>query len=250
MPALVRSRLSIALVVIAALVVAVVVGLGRHSARLAAAATDTSPDTVTVTGTGTANGAPDTLSVQFSVNVTRPTVQEALDAQAFVTNKLFSALQRSGVAKKDLQTTDLSLDRHYDNHGNVTGYDASESVQAKISPLSGAGKTISAGATASGNNISVGSLSFDIAHDDALISKARSAAFADAQQKAQQYAGLSDRSLGRVEKISERISEPNPQPDYFYKDALMASAGRAASVPLRGGRQTLTVNVTVVWQLT
>ncbi len=248
MSALARSRLGIALAIVAALVVALVVGLGRHSARPAVAATEASPATVTVTGTGTANGAPDTLSVQFSVNVTRPTVQEALDAQAFVAKRLFNALRKDGVAQKDIQTTDLSLDRHYDNHGNVTGYDASESVQAKISPLSEAGKAISAGATASGNNISVGSLSFDIAHDAALVTRARSAAFADAMQKAQQYAGLSDRSLGRVEKISERISEPNPEPIYY--DHRLAANSAAASVPLRAGRQALTVNVTVVWELT
>lgn len=250
MSALARSRLAIAAAFVAVAVVALVVGLGRHSSRPAAAATDTSPDTVTVSGIGTADGAPDTLTVQFTVHVTRATVQEALDAQGAATRQLFAALHKAGVGGKDMQTTDLSLDQHYNNHGEITGYDASESVQAKISPLAHAGKMITAGATAARNNISLGSLSFDVAHDDSLVAKARAAAFADAQHKAEQYAGLSDRSLGRVEKISETVSQPNPQP-YYFGSLDAATAGLAQkSVPLRGGQQTLTVHVNVVWQLT
>ena len=156
-------------------------------------------------------------------------------------------MQHQGVAKKNVQTTDLSLDRHYDNNGNVTGYDAGETVRAKISPLSHAGRTISSAATSAGNDVAVGQLSFDVANDASLLTEARANAFADAKSRAQQYADLAGRSLGRVQKISETVQ--SPQPVYFASDAAAAGAPKAASVPIRPGQQTLTIDVTVIWTL-
>jgi len=243
-----RWTVLVAAVVAAAVVAVLLVGVVRHGPRTAAA-TEPPGDTVTVVGVGTADGRPDTLSADFRVHVTRPTVQTALDAQAAATRRLLAALEKAGVAHRSLKTTDLSINRHYDNHGNVTGYDADESIRARITPLSEAGRTISAGATASGNDVEVGAISFDIADDSALVTSARANAYADARARAGQYAGLADRSLGRVEKVTETVRAP--QPTTFYgKYAAPAAAGLdAASVPVRGGRQTLTVRVAVVFAL-
>jgi uncharacterized protein YggE len=177
-------------------------------------------------------------------------VDAALHAQAVATRQLLRALQKAGVSRSHLRTTDLELNRHYDNHGNVTGYDANETIRARITPLSQAGRTIAAGATSAGNNVEVGALAFDIADDDNLVTEARAHAFADAKSRAEQYAELAGRSLGRVEKVTETIDLPGPTP-YYGRTALFdsASAG-AASVPVRGGKQTLTVRVHVVWALT
>jgi uncharacterized protein YggE len=237
--------------IVTAIVVALVLVVAtRDGTRRAEAATDTSSDTVTVTGVGTASGAPDTLSADFRVHVTRGSVQDALDAQGAATRRLLSALQKAGVTRSRLRTTDLELNQHYDNHGNVSGYDASETIRARITPLSQAGRTLSAGATSAGNAVEVGSLAFDIADDDSLVSDARANAFADAKSRAEQYAGLAGRSLGRVQRVTEHVDEPAPTP--YYGSALYdkaAGTGATASVPVRGGKQTLTVRVSVVWTL-
>jgi uncharacterized protein YggE len=236
--------------VLAAAVAFVVVGLSRHGTDPVHAAVDaTSPDTVTVTGVGTADGAPDTLNANFRVHVVRATVQEAIDAQSAAARRVLAALAKAGVAGKRVTTTDLSIDERYNNNGIVTGYEASETVQARISPLNVAGRTISAAATASGNDVTVDGLSFDIADDDPLVARARTHAFADAHGRASQYAGLAGRSLGRVMSIKERIDRAGPTP-YPYADALFAkSAAGSPGVPIRGGRQTLAVRVAVVWAL-
>jgi uncharacterized protein YggE len=247
----IRTRWTVLVAAVAAVAVAVlVVGVVRHGPRTADAATEPTTDTVTVVGVGTADGRPDTLSADFRVHVTRPTVQTALDAQAAATRRLLAALEKAGVAHRSIKTVDLSINRHYDNHGNVTGYDADESIRARITPLSEAGRTISAGATASGNDVEVGSIAFDIADDTALVTSARANAFADARARAEQYADLADRTLGRVEKVTETVRAP--QPTRFYgRYAAPAASGAldAASVPVRGGRQTLTVRVAVVFAL-
>jgi uncharacterized protein YggE len=232
-----------------AIVAAIVVALLRTGPAPAAAATG--PATVvTVVGTGTADGTPDTLTVDFTVSATRSTVQTALDAQAAATRRVFAALQSHGVGRKEIATTNLELDRHYDSHGVATGFEASETVEARIAPLARAGRTITAAATSAGDMVQVGDMSFDIASDKTLLGSARSNAFADAKARAQQYAQLSGRSLGAVQKITEVVAAPTP-PTFYGTAGLSAdSAKRVAAEPLRAGQQTLTVNVTVSWSLT
>ena len=238
------------LAVVAAVVIALIVGVGHSGSSAVRAAPDTNPDTVSVTGVGDADGAPDTLNTDFRIHVTRSTVQSAIDAQATAARRVLAALAKAGVPRHDVRTTDLTIDQHYDNNGNATGYDASETIRARIMPLVHAGRTISSAATASGNDVSVSGLSFDITDDDPLVAEARTAAYDDARGRAQQYAELAGRSLGRVKTIREEIDRPDPVP-YYYGDQLYAksSAAGAASLPVRGGRQTLTVRVSVVWAL-
>src|SRR3954452_9874435 len=90
------------------LVSAVVIGVIRPGATTVHAATP-GDDTITVTGVGTADATPDTLTVDFTVHVTRGTVQEALDAQAGAVHRLLGALKSSGVPRDRTRTTDLSL---------------------------------------------------------------------------------------------------------------------------------------------
>lgn len=234
----------------AALVVAAtVVGVVRPGGSAVHAATP-GDDSITVTGVGTADAAPDTLTVDFTVHVTRTTVQDALDAQATAVHHLLDALTASGIARKQTQTTDLSLNRHYDEHGTVTGYDASETVRAKVRPLSRAGAAISKAATSAGNAVEVGDLAFDVTDDADVVKSARANAFADARDRAQQYAALSGRGLGRVEKVTEVVDAPAQPLDVYQTDQLRAAGSAAAKeVALRPGQQTLTVRVNVTWSL-
>jgi uncharacterized protein len=243
-------RLGWAAAILAVLVVAVVVGVLRPGGTSVHAATP-ADDTISVTGVGTADATPDTLTVDFTVHVTRATVQEALDAQAGAVRRLLDALKSSGIPRQRTQTTDLSLDRHYDEHGVVTGYDANETVRAKVRPLAHAGRAISTAATSAGNAVSVGDLAFDLADDTDVVKSARDNAFADAQDRARQYASLSGRGLGRVEKVAEIVDAPAQPVDFYQQDLLRAgvSGSAAKAVPLRAGQQTLTVRVNVTWAL-
>jgi uncharacterized protein YggE len=228
----------------------VIVGVVRPGGTTVHAATP-GDDSITVTGVGTADAAPDTLTVEFSVHITRPTVQEALDAQATAVQHVLASLKASGIPRSRTQTTDLSLDRHYDEHGVVTGYDANETVQAKVRPLSRAGSVISKAATSAGNAVEVGDLVFDLADDADVMTSARANAFTDAKNRARQYAGLSGRGLGRVEKVTEVVDVPEQPVGFLQHDSLLSAAGGAAkAVPLRAGEQTLTVRVNVTWSLT
>jgi len=233
---------------VAVVVAVLLVVVGRDRAAPAAAATPvTTADTVTVSGVGTADGAPDTLTVDFTVHAARADVQSTLDTVAAEAKRVLAALHKAGVLERNLRTSDLQLDRNYNNHGVPIGYTSSETIEARITPLADAGRTISSAADAT-PHVDIGNLGFDIAHDDQLVRQARSNAFADAKSRASQYASLAGRPLGQVQSIRETVQAP---PSYPYPGSFDAAGvlEHRAPVPIRGGRQSLTVRVTVVWAL-
>ena len=120
-------------------------------------------------------------------------------------------------------------------------------MTATFHDLSTAGRHIAATVASAGNAATVNGLSFDLSSDTKLLALARSAAFADAKARAQQYAELSGRALGSVQHVTESIVSPD-QPQLF-KGAAVAASGGAAPVPVQPGQQPVTVMVTVVWQL-
>src|SRR5258705_13552678 len=78
-----------------------------------------------------------------------------------------------------------------------------------------------------------------------LVKDARSRAFNDAKDRAQQYAQLSGLDLGKVNSITESggATPPTPMP-YSRGGAEMAA------VPVEPGQQTVGFSVTVIFELT
>jgi uncharacterized protein YggE len=232
------------LLVLATLVAGIlVVSIGGRGGAARAADTVTD-DSVTVLGVGTVAGVPDLLRVDFYVQVTRTSVEDALDARSRAAQALLDSLRAHDVADKDLQTTDLSLYNRHKRNDPTRYYVASESVQATLRSISDSGETIDAAASSS-SHVSLGGMSFDISDDADLITEARANAYADAKKKAKQYADLSGRTLGRVERVSETARTPRVS----YGAAGAASTGSSASAPIEAGRQTVRVRVQIIWQL-
>jgi uncharacterized protein YggE len=231
-----------------AVVVAVVVVVAVTSGPSTVSATATTPvaGTVSVSGTGSVEGAPDTLLATLRVHTRQASVQEALNVAASDAHRVIRSLASHGVGTGDIRTTDLSLDPDYGEHDEIIGYDAGESLNVRIHPLSNVGHVISAASTSAGNAVSIDGLSYDITDDTALLASARQRAFADAKSQAMQYAALSGRSLGRVQSLVATVSGSNQSSS--YADGLSGLA-RAAPVPIRPGRQKVAVRVRVVWSL-
>lgn len=203
---------------------------------------------ITVTGTGTVNGTPDTLILDLTVTETRSDVSSALSAASDTMNHVDSALTGRGVAGADLKTSGASVQPNYQyNSGSpsINGYTATESLTATLRDLRTAGAEVSAAAQAGGNATRVDGVSLDIQNDNTLMSSARTAAFADAQGKAQQYASAAHESLGKPLQVTETVNSPSPTP----VDARALSAGGAAStaVPVNPGTSQVSVTVTVVF---
>jgi hypothetical protein len=106
-----------------------------------------------------------------------------------------------------------------------------------------AGALVDAFAGAVGSALTVDHISLELSDPGPLHEQARAAAFADARAKAQQYAGLAGRELGKVTAVTD-VVQGGAQPRY----ELMAA--RTGGLPVELGENTVTATVVVRWDWT
>lgn len=229
-------------VLTASLAIAVIVDSGGGPAT---GSSPTSTHTISVSGDGIGYGVPDTLVANLTVHSRQSTAQAAIDSVATNMTRVQSTLRAKGVGKSELQTTDLELNPAYDDHSHVIGYDASESLSVRL-PLKRGGGLLSAVTSAAGNAVSFDGISLDVSDKSKALDAARTNAFEQAKEAAQTDARLAGETLGQVVSIKEstETSVP-PQP---YADGL-AYATAAKALPIRAGKQSVTVTLDVVWSV-
>ena len=227
---------------------------GTPAAADPAAAQPTAADTRTIamTGTGEVTGVPDQLTFQVSVNKKAGDVSTALAATNRTMRQVLAALRQAGVARKDVQTTGLSIrpDYYYGSNSPpvLTGYVVNQSASVLVRDLKSSGSALSAAVRAGGDAVRVNGLSLKIGDRDALMTKARSAAVSAAEAKAKQYADATGQTLGAV--VSLREVRATPPPVYGLRTPAMATLDAVkGSVPIRAGSENLKVTVSIVWQL-
>lgn len=223
--------------------------------RPAAAETTVSPDGgtstptsgITVSGVGSVLGRPDTMTVTIGVNVVRPTVSEATTEAATSATALIDALTAAGVAEDDIQTQGYSIWPQYSYEDGkapqLTGYQVSNTVVAKIRDVDAAGTVIDAAVAAGGDNSIVQGVGFSIEDDTERLTEARAKAFADARAKAEQLAALAGVELGPVIRMTETIGSGAVP----YAEERMAAAD--SSTPIQAGQVASQVQIDVVFAI-
>ena len=240
-----RSRIALFAAVPLVGIVAAVVVLSRPDPVRAAPGDTPAEAGVLVDGTGTATGVPDVLRATVGVETTADTVEQALQDANAAANAVREALHAESVPDDDVQTVNVSIYPHYDDDGQeIRGYTARHDLEVTLRDLGRAGSTIGVLVDAGGDAARLQGISFALEDDAALQEQARAEAYADARAKAEQYAGLTGRSLGDVIEVREQVSPSMPMP-YAAADA----AGAAESVPLAPGTATVTVTAQVRWSL-
>ncbi len=254
--AMVTLVIAVLALVVAALAVAGL-GAGSNGAAASAAPRGSSGScgggapTMTVHGTGMATGTPDLLTLSLSVSVTDATAQAALADDNGRTAAVMAALTAGGVAKADMQTTDLTINPNYTfEHGTevLTGYAVDNSVVAKLRKFGAAGSVIDAASSAGGNAVQISSLTFSIEDPRALQDTARHDAVAQAVSHAGAMAAAAGEHLGRVCSLNDDTSSTQQQPPNFDENGY-AAAAPASSVPFQAGSQQTTAQVTLVYAL-
>ena len=232
------------LVVGAAVVVVVSVGAPDP---VQAAPGDPAPQAgVQVEGLGTATGTPDVLHVTVGVETGGSTVEEALESANTAARRVLGALHDAGVDDADMQTVNVHVYPQYDRAGaEIAGYLAGQDLAVTLRALATAGETISAAVDAGGDAARLQAVSVALDDERTLRAQAREQAFADARQKAEQYAALAGRALDDVLLVRERVTPP---PDPFPMSAGDTAAA-AEAVPIAPGSSDVTVTVEVGWSL-
>jgi uncharacterized protein YggE len=205
--------------------------------------------TITVSGSGEARGAPDQVQLSAGVTTAAPTAAAALAENAQTMTTVFDTLKRLGVPERAIQTTNFSVSPQYPpynaNNGGVqkiVGYQISNQVSVTLDDTKKLGRALDALVTAGANQIN--SVSFSIKDADALEAKAQADAVGNARTRAETYAKAAGVNLGGVVSISEGATEA-PRPMYRMAAGLAA----APVTPTAAGEQSVTANVTVVFEI-
>jgi hypothetical protein len=202
--------------------------------------------TIAMGGHGEVKAAPDQAQVNAGVTTSAATAAQALAANTTRMTGVFAALKKAGIAEKNIQTINFSVSPQYTNGaGNerprLTGYQVSNEVSVRLDDVNKLGATLDALVTAGANQMN--GINFSIHDTAAMLQKAREAAIADAKDRAGTYARAAGVTLGPIQSISEGGgSGPVPM---FKPMRMMA----AAPVPVAAGEESVTADVSVVWEI-
>lgn len=204
---------------------------------------------VSVGGHGEVNVAPDTASIFIGVDVTKPTLAEAQAQATAQATAVIATLKAAGIADEDIQTTSYNVyvlndtSRHADPN-TITGYEITNQLQVTVRDTALLGQLLDQAVKAGANDVS--GISFYVDDQTAAASEARRLAVEDARTKAEELAAAAGLTLGPVISMTEGTQSP-VLPMYPMPDVAMAKAD--AAVPVEAGSSTVTVDVSIAFQL-
>lgn len=204
--------------------------------------------TLTLNGHGETARAPDKAMISVGVQVEAKTAAEAMRQQANQMDGVFKAVRAAGIAERDMQTANLSLNPVYDYPQNgpavLRGYMASNQLAITVRDLKKLGAAMDSIVKAGGNTIN--GVSFGIEEDREARDEARIAAIQDAARKAEIYASAVGYRVNRIVTVNENEYGPTPPMPMM---ARMQMESADASTPVAGGEMTIESSVSVMFEL-
>jgi uncharacterized protein len=198
---------------------------------------------VEVTGHGATTTTPDRARIHLAAVGKANAVGEAFAAADAALKAMLSAARDHGAADEDLRTTQIDVRSGRRGRGTGPGFRVSMGIEVTVHDVAAAGSTLAAIVDAGGDASRVHQISLAAAAPEDILADARTKAWANALDKAQQYDRLSGRDLGAVLRVTE-IPHGN-------RYVMEASAGAAdiSSFSIEPGSQTVAVAITVRWAL-
>lgn len=203
---------------------------------------------VQVTGTSTVLARPDTLTVNLTVKVIRPSATAALREDDTEMKALQRVFLHAGVPAKDLTTTSLSVGKNYNAMGNPSGYVASNGLEVTLKELAKAGALISSAQTSVGNDVSIDDITYSLVNVNGVLNSARAAAVRNARAAARMLSEAGGSTVAGISKITDESTSTTPILFNNSATSPKAAAG-APAVPLKPGTQSVTATVEVVFTL-
>jgi uncharacterized protein len=202
---------------------------------------------IVVVGEGSVAVAPDYARIRSGVTSEAKTVKQASDSNAKLMTNVIAALVDAGIAKKDIQTSQFSIEPIYTSQSKLggsvesklSGYRVSNQLNVTIHQITQVGdildRLVNAGATDAGN------VAFLVSDREKSLDRAREAAIANARHTADLFAHAAGVTLGRVASITEG-SDFAPMSGI---EGRLREASTARAQPIEAGEVTITARVTV-----
>ncbi len=225
------------------------------------AITPTSYRSFTVSGEGKTYAIPDVAEFTFTVLTEGGTDLTALQQENTTkANAAIAAIKANGVADKDIQTQDYSVQPRYQycqpdpKTGSTTcpppaivGYTIQQTIAVKARDFTKIGNMLSQVVSAGANTVS--QLSFTLDDPTAAENTARADAIAKAKAKAESVAQAGGFELGRLLSIQENNNTPTPIVRFAAMGTAVPQAAPAPAPSVQSGSQEVDVSVTLQYEI-
>ena len=205
--------------------------------------------TISVTGQGTVVRSPDMASISVGVETAGASAGAAVAANSDAAAKIIIAAKAAGIDRADIQTRSFTVQPRYEQRQQVeagsapkiTGYVVVNELALTCRNLMKLGALLDTLIGKGANRINA--IRFELADESGARAEARTAAIANAREKARTYADAAGVKLGNILSISEGGGAV-PRPPMAAEMRMAASA-----VPIEGGSTAVRASVMVVWEI-
>ena len=207
------------------------------------------PATLSLSATGEVSLAPDQATVSAGVVTSADTAAAAVRANAQAMTAVFAQLRRAGVAERDMQTRNLTVNPVYSQPERssmgtprITGYEARNTVAALVRDIDTVGAVIDAMFDAGANTLD--GVSFSSSEADAALDQARQRAVTELMALRDLYAEAAGLRVIRLTDFNESgVGRP------MAVMARMESYSMDSSTPVAAGELTVSMTVNASWEI-
>lgn len=201
-----------------------------------------------IDATGEVTRVPDLAIITAGVTTRSATATAAMQETAAKMARVRSALKAAGIADRDIQTSNVSLNPEYRYADNqppqLTGYNATNQLTVRFHDLAQTGKILDALVREGANQIDGPNLTID--QPDQALDEARAKAVAVGRARADLYA----RSLGlRVVRIVSVSESQRSVPIQPLMRMAVAAPAPPAPTNIEPGEQKLQVTLSMTFEL-
>lgn len=194
--------------------------------------------------TGEVTRVPDVAVISAGVVSRSATASGALQDAAGRMRRVLDALKRAGLADRDIQTSNLSLNPEYRYPQNaepqLTGYTANNMVTIRFRDIRSSGKILDALVGEGANQINGPNLVVD--NPASALDEARAQAVAKGKTRAELYARSMGMRVARLVSVAEQGGNGAIVP-------MVQAMAKRADTTIEAGEQKLQVNLSMTFEL-
>lgn len=200
-----------------------------------------------ISATGEVTRVPDLAIISAGVVTRSATASGAIQQAATRMARVREALRQAGIADRDIQTSNISLNPDYVYANNqppkLNGYSASNQLNVRFRDIASSGKILDALVAEGANQINGPNLTID--KPEAALDEARAKAVVAARARAELYARALGMRVVKVVSVSESGGYVPPMPPMIMR----AERSQAADSKIDPGEQKLQVSVSMTFEL-
>jgi len=200
-----------------------------------------------VAATGEVTRVPDIARISAGVVTQAPTATAAIAQNGPRIAAVRAALRRAGIADRDIQTSQISLNPDYRYAENqppqLTGYRASNEVTIRFRDIAETGRILDALVAQGANQINGPMLELD--KPEEALDEARTAALRIARARAELYARSLGKRVTRILVVSETGAPPQP----VLRTFDVAERAQASGTKIDPAEQRVGVTLFVSFEL-